>query len=204
MDSAAQQTEARVANEIDSALVPKRRNGIRVVFFVFIVAVLAIGAVDLARAWNTKRLLSNAAIDAARIVVSTPLASHTCADLAPDHPPCSIESAADSVKSSLMKSGLAQASCITPNSASFSGVLVWVFSCDGDTSCSPKKSSVCLKLDMTALQVERNQTLTPSARVTVLYPHSWVLGSALKHFPGGSNFPLPASLAGSALLRFPG
>lgn len=100
----------------------------RFLLLLLLAPVFALSAADLAYAWRTKHLLSNAARDAAQITVSTPLSFRTCTDHTPDHPPCSIESAANTVELYPMNFGLTQMSCISPNIASFSGVLAWVFS----------------------------------------------------------------------------
>jgi hypothetical protein len=201
MDSAVRNLETRIANGTNRARTPVCTRITIILLILLLVPLFAFASVDLAHAWKTKRLLSNAALEAARITVSTPLAARTCTDRTPDHPPCSIELAASAAKAYLANSGFDRVACLTPNTASFSGVLVWVFSCDGKTTCDTMNGSVCLKIDMTALQVERSGTLIPSTRVTLLYPHDWTLGSALKQLPGGSKIPLPKSLEGSALVR---
>jgi Flp pilus assembly protein TadG len=160
-------------------------------------AIFAVGAIEFAYDWNTKHILANAAREAARVAVSTPLNSATCTD----RTPCSIESAADAAKRYLTKAGLGQASCINSRSPSFSGVLVWVFSCDGNTGCSTSNGSVCVKIDMTAVAAGQNGTLIPSTAVTVQYPRSWAVNSVLKRLPGGPTLPLPKSLSANALMR---
>jgi len=162
-----------------------------------VLAVFAVGAVDFAYAWNAQRILESAAREAARITVSTPLNSATCRD----RTPCSIESAADAAKQYLMKAGLGQASCINPKSPSLSGVLVWVFSCDGNAGCSTSSSTVCVKIDMTIVITGQNGAWIPWTKATVQYPHSWALESVLNRLPGRPVLPLPKSLLANALMR---
>jgi hypothetical protein len=167
------------------------------VLLLLILAVLAVGAVDFAYAWNTRRMLGAAAQEAARITVSTPLNSATCRE----RTRCSIESAADAAKQYLTKAGLGQASCINPKSPSLSGVLVWVFSCDGNADCSTSNGTVCVKIDMTVVVTGENGAWIPWTKATVQYPHRWVLESALNRLPGRPVLPLPKSLSANALLR---
>jgi TadE-like protein len=162
-----------------------------------VLAVFAVGAVDFAYAWNAQHILESAAREAARITVSTPLNSATCRD----RTPCSIESAADAAKQYLIKAGLGQASCINPKSPSLSGVLVWVFSCDGNANCSTSSSTVCVKIDMTIVITGQNGAWIPWTKATVQYPHSWALESVLNRLPGRPVLPLPKSLLANALMR---
>ncbi len=162
-----------------------------------VLVVFAVGAVDFALAWNTHRILATAAREAARITVSTPLNSATCRD----RTPCSIESAADAAKQYLTKIGLGQASCIAPKSPSLSGVLVWVFSCDGNADCSISSSTVCVKIDMTIVITGKNGAWIPYTKATVQYPHSWALESVLNRLPGRPVLPLSKSLSANALMR---
>jgi hypothetical protein len=80
-------------------------------------------------------------------------------------------------------------------------VLVWVFSCDGSTTCDSSDGSVCLKIDMTNLEVGTNQTLISNTKVTLQYPHPWTVGSVLKALPGGPTMGLPKSISASAVMR---
>lgn len=167
------------------------------VLLLLLMAVFAVGAVDFAYAWNTHHILETAAREAAQITVSTPLNSATCRD----RTPCSIESAADAAKQYLTQAGLGQASCINPKSPSLSGVLVWVFSCDGNADCSTSNGTVCVKIDMTVVVVGQNGAWIPWTKATVQYPHSWALQSVLNRLPGRPLLPIPKSLSANALMR---
>jgi len=162
--------------------------------------VLALVAADLARAWGVKHVLSNAAQEAARVTVSTPLTSRTCPEPVP-YVPCSIQMAAGAAKQYLANAGFDRASCIAPKTPSFSGVLVWVFSCDGSTACDSTSGSICLKIDMTDLEVGSNKTLISNTRVRLQYPHAWTLRFVTKTLPGGPTLGLPRTLSASAVER---
>ena len=163
----------------------------RVVF----AALLLVCAVDIARAWEKERVLSKAAREGARVAVSIPLSSLDCTD----RTPCAIESAAEAVKNSLTNAGLSEASCITPKSPSFSGIVVWVYSCDGETTCSANGGAVCVKIDMTAVVVAKDGAWIPSTRVTVEAPHRWAVGSLVSLLPGRLRMSLPRALSMEAV-----
>jgi hypothetical protein len=163
---------------------------------VLVAAVAGIGAIDSAYVWKTRHVLRNAARQAAKIVVATPLNTTSCYD----RTPCSVESAAAAAKRYLTNAGVRQASCINPQSPSFSGVLVWVFSCGGTSICDTRDRAFCLKIDMTPVMINKNGTLIPYTRVTVQCPHTWVAGSVLKMLPGRPVLQLPQSVSASVLL----
>src|SRR5262249_30468718 len=150
-------------------------------------ALLALGIIDFARAMRAKRVLRNAAHEAARLTASTPLTSRNCNEPM-RYAPCSIQLAADAAKQSLAIAGFDKAACITPKTPSVSGVLVWIFSCDGGSSCDSQKDSVCMKIDMTALEVGSDKSLISATRITLQYPHTWILGSIPKLLPGRPTF----------------
>jgi len=171
---------------------------IRFLPHLFVAVGLVLGAVDLVREWKTTRVLELAAKQAVRVTVTAPLHSAACTD----RTPCAIESAADAAKQYLVSAGFREALCINPNGPSFSGILVWVFSCDGSPACSTSDRAVCVKIDMTAVTVGPNETVIPSSRVTVQYPHSWTVSSVLGLLPRSSGW-LPKSVSTSALMPLP-
>ncbi|MGC2260092.1 MAG: hypothetical protein WA594_17415, partial [Candidatus Sulfotelmatobacter sp.] len=140
----------------------------RSLLLILIVTVATLGGIDSAYAWKTHHVLANAAHAAAKITISTPLNARNCRDTTP----CSIESAAAAAKSYLLSAGLNQASCIDPKRPSFSGVLVWVFSCDGSSVCNTGDAEVCIKVDMTPVAMQRDGTFIPYTRATVQCPHT--------------------------------
>jgi hypothetical protein len=141
--------------------------------------------------------LAKAAEQAAKVSVSSPLNAKTCQNAMP----CPVERAVTAAKQSLLQSGIDQAECINPSQPSFSGVLVWVFSCDGSNSCDTKDSAVCVKVDMTATQRVASGELIPFTQVTVQRPQLSVLASVLRLLPGKTAGAFPKSVSASALVR---
>ena len=177
----------------------------RLLVLVVAATLVVVGLIDSALAWKTKLVLSAAARAAAKMTVSTPLSAKNCAGT-----PCSIESAAAAAKSYLIGAGYSQAACIDPQKPSFSGVLVWAFSCDasmaGDRAanfCDASDAAVCVKVDMTAVEIQRKGTIVPYTRATVQYPHGSMMASILKLLPERLAPRLAKSVAGSAMLRLP-
>ncbi len=173
----------------------------------FVLVLLAISVivamVDLVNEWRTERVLSDAARAAADAAISAPLNAKNCGGT-----PCSVESAAAAAKRYLVTAGFGQASCINPASPSFSGVLVWAFSCDATApaaesthSCQTNESAVCIKIDLTSVVIKRNGTLVPYAQAVVQYPHNWLMSSILRSLPRKLTPQLPGSVAGSARVR---
>lgn len=173
----------------------------------FVLALMAIFVIvtmiDLVNAWRTERVLSDAAHAAAEAAISAPLNAKNCGGT-----PCSIESAAGAAKRYLVNAGFGQASCINPRSPSFSGVLVWVFSCDTTApaaesthSCQTNESVVCIKIDLTSVVIQRNGTLVPYALAIAQYPHNSLMNSILRPLPRKLVPQLPGSVAGSARVR---
>src|SRR5215469_9029008 len=107
-------------------------------------AVLVLAIIDSVRSWQTKHVLANAARQAAKVSVSAPLNVKNCRQATP----CPVAWAAAAAKQSLLEAGVKQAACINPSQPTFSGVLIWVFSCDGSIACN-KSDTVCVKIDMT-------------------------------------------------------
>lgn len=177
---------ADFGNTSTSRMPPGKMNGARAGGFAVVLLLLALFAVVAARAWNTKRILTLAAREAARIAVSTPLNAGNCTD----RTPCSVESAAATAKQYLTNAGFAQASCVTPQHPSFSGVLVWTYSCGATqgNDCDSSTHAICLKIDMTAFIDGPNHAWVPSTRVTVRDPY-WIRGLVLS---GEATVPFPA------------
>jgi len=171
------------------------KGGLKLMLRVLFGALLVVCVVDIGRAWEKERVLSKAAREGARIAVSIPLSSPDCVD----RTPCAIESAAEAVKNSLTNAGLSEASCITPKTPSFSGIVVWVYSCDGETACSSSSGAVCVKFDMTAVVAGKDGAWIPSTRVTVEAPHRWAVGSLVRLLPERLRMPLPKALSMDAV-----
>jgi len=171
--------------------------GIRLCLLLLFAAAVVLAIVDSARSWKAKRVLANAAQQAAKVTVTTPLNVKDCRDATP----CPVEWAAAAARQYLIKAGVNQAGCINPNQPSFSGVLVWVFSCDGSSACDTGRGSVCVKVDMTPARRSQNGDLIPFTRVTVQCPHVWAMAAVLRLLPGKPAGPFPKSMSATALLR---
>lgn len=161
-----------------------------------IAALLALGAIDIVQELAGTRTLAAAARESARTAASEPLYSPACTASVP----CPVSSAAQAAKRYLMQAGLDQASCIEESRPNFSGVLVWVFSCDGSHGCNTAQQNVCVKVDMTAVDLGPAGAWVPSARVTVQYPHAWALSALFRWVPRADRL-FPKSLAATALVH---
>lgn len=198
---------------------------LRLLTVVAAVILLAVGMADSVAAWKIGRTLSGAAKAAAKVAISTPLDAKNCGGT-----PCSIQSAAAAAKTYLLSAGDGEAACIDPRNPSFSGVLVWEFSCspgartalpnekvaDSSTearavagsanstprdACDDAGASVCVKLDMTAAEIQKSGAIIPYTRATVQYPHRSLMALILTPLPERLRPRMPKGVAGSALLR---
>ncbi len=181
-------------NSANSHLWPKAIGRFGVWLFA---AAFLLTIVDFARSWNARQVLANAAEKAAKVTVSTPLNVDHCRD----RTPCPVEWAAAAAKQHLLQAGISQAACINPNQPSFSGVLIWVFSCDGSSACKTSEDTVCIQVDMTPVARAQNGEFIPFTRVTVQCPHSWAVAFVLKLLPGKRMATFPKSVSASALAR---
>jgi TadE-like protein len=103
-----------------------------------ILLVLVVGIIDFAKAYNTKHVMSNAAREAARMIVSTPLSNSSCpSGWDPSSPgsgtPCPVQAAAISVANYMSDAGLTAASCLTSASPTYSGTRTWTYTCSNVT-----------------------------------------------------------------------
>lgn len=186
-----------VAAETTSANSPLWARAIRLVVLLLVAAACVLSWADSGRSWAARRVLVKAAELAANLTVATPLSVKDCRDATP----CPVQRAATAAKQYLVQAGMRQAECINPSQPTFSGVLVWVFSCDGSTFCDVKHSAVCIKVDMTATQRGTNGELIPFTQVTVQRPQVSFVASVLKLFPGKTAGAFPRSVSASALVR---
>jgi Flp pilus assembly protein TadG len=155
--------------------------------------VTAVAVVDFGRAYNTKHILVNAAREAARITVSNPLSDANGSCQGAD-PPCSIQAAAEAVKTYLTNASLSQASCITPGTPSSGSLatLKWTYTCD----------SVTLTIDRSLVVTGGpNGTVIPSAQVTLSYPYTWTLNGVIGLLVKGATMSLPTTLTTSAVMQ---
>jgi hypothetical protein len=170
---------------------------IRLFVLLIFAAACVLSLVDSGRSWAAKRVLAKAAEQAADVSVSAPLNAKNCQEATP----CPVVQAAVVAKQSLLQAGIRQAACINPNQPNFSGVLVWVFSCDGSSTCDTKESAICVKVDMTATQRGANGEFIPFTRVTVQRPQRSVVAVVLRLLSGNRAGAFPRSVSASALVR---
>lgn len=186
-----------MAAEPNSVNSPLWARTIRLSILLIFAAACVLSLVDAARSWAARRVLDKAAEQAANVSVSAPLNAKDCQDVAP----CPVVRATAAAKQTLLQSGVSEAACINPTQPTSSGVLVWVFSCDGSSTCDTKQSAICLEVDMTATQRGTNGELIPFTRVTVQRPHRSLLASVMKLLPGKSAEAFPKSVSASAQVR---
>lgn len=135
-----------------------------------ILLLLAVGVLDFGSMFALKAKLTNAAREAARIVVSTPLTNLTCTGTVP----CPIQAAVNDVKNYLSKAGV-DASCFDATTASTSTARSWTFTCGNGAS---------LEINRGVLITSGTLTV-PSTRVVLTWPVKWKLAGFLP----ASSFP---------------
>jgi Flp pilus assembly protein TadG len=134
---------------------------------------LLLGIWDFGAAFVKKEKLTNAAREAARITISTPLnPTQTCGKAAT---PCSIVAAADAATTYLTKTGM-DASCIDPATPTGSSGLSWTWTC---------LNGVSLTINRQATIQLSASTVLPAAEVGLQFPVTWQLA----RFLGSSSFP---------------
>jgi Flp pilus assembly protein TadG len=131
---------------------------------------LLVGIFDFGSLFALRQKMTNAAREAARIVVSSPLTDSSCSSSTP----CSIVAAANAVMQS-MANASASVSCIQPGSPTSSGTLAWTYSCANGTS---------LVINRGYSFAGPGSTVVPATQVTLVYPIQWRL---LHFLPGFSN-----------------
>lgn len=137
-----------------------------------ILLVVVIGIIDFASAYNTKHVMSNAAREAARLIVSTPLSDSSCpSGWDPASPasgtPCPVKAAAISVANYMTDAGLNTASCLSTASPTYSSLLTWTYSCSN------------VKLVINKAYVIPNSSggySISGTHVTLQYPYTFIFG----------------------------
>jgi Flp pilus assembly protein TadG len=164
--------------------------GSQLVEFAFtmpLLIVIAIGITDFGQAYNTKQILTNAAREAARVTVSQPLSNSACTGTTP----CSIQAAAEAVRSYLMNAGLNTASCIAPGTPSGSGTLTWTYACNG----------VSLTVNRGFAYTATGGMVVPSTQVTLAYPYTWTFNNVIGLLVSGQTASLPASITTTFIMQ---
>lgn len=135
-----------------------------------ILLLLTLGILDFGSMFALKAKLTNAAREAARIVVSTPLSNVNCTGTVP----CPIQAAVNDVKNYLNNAGV-DASCFDSTTASSSTALSWTFTCGNGASIEINRGVLITSGTLTV----------PSTRVVLTWPVKWQLAGFLP----ASSFP---------------
>jgi Flp pilus assembly protein TadG len=100
--------------------------------------VLVVGIIDFGRAYNTKHVMSNAAREAARLIISTPLSDSSCpsgwqSSSPGSGTPCPVQAAAISVANYMTNAGLSAATCLSSTTPTYSPFMTWTYNCNNVT-----------------------------------------------------------------------
>ncbi|HEV2426059.1 MAG TPA: TadE/TadG family type IV pilus assembly protein [Terriglobia bacterium] len=130
------------------------------------ISLVIVGVSDFGGAFLIKHKLGNAAREASRIVISSPLSDSSCSDSTP----CSIEAAADATVQYLNGIGLS-ASCITPSAPTSSGTLTWTWTC---------ASGLSLTINRGYTYTGTGGIVVSATQITLTYPYTWTFSSFFK------------------------
>lgn len=147
--------------------------------------VLVVGIIDFASAYNTKHIVTNAALLAARTLSSTPLSLYdpNCSwnkSSPGSGTPCPVQGAAISVSNYLTDAGLTQAACLSTASGAYTSPFQWTYTCNGVT------------LYINKAKVVSNGALgapVVSAEVTLTYPYFFSFGKVIGLLVPGATGP---------------
>lgn len=100
--------------------------------------ILVVGIIDFGKAYNTKHVMSNAAREAARMIVSTPLSDSSCpsgwqSSSPASGTPCPVQAAAITVANYMTNAGLGAAACLNSATPTYSTLMTWTYTCNGVT-----------------------------------------------------------------------
>lgn len=129
-----------------------------------VLLLLLAGILDFGAMFALKAKLTNAARDAARIVVSTPLTNLNCTSSVP----CPIQAAVNDVKNYLTSAGV-NASCLDATAPSSSTGISWTFTCSSGASLTINRGEVVMS----------GTLAVPSTEVTLQWPVTWKVASFL-------------------------
>lgn len=143
--------------------------------------VLLVGIFDFGTAFALRQKMTNAAREAARIVVSSPLTDQNCSSSIP----CSIVAAVNAAVQSMANAG-ESLSCVQPASPTSSGTLEWTYTCANGAS---------LVINRGYAIAASGGGLLPATQVTLVYPFSWRLGPFLPGYSGGAKLSTRITMA---------
>jgi Flp pilus assembly protein TadG len=150
--------------------------------------VLAIGVLDFGQAYNLKHILTNAAREAARMVVTNPITDVSCSG----GTPCSIEDAASATREYLRNDNLSAASCMNPKNPSSSGTLTWTWAC---------ANGVGLTINRGFSFTSTAGAVVQSTQVTLSYPYTWTFSQVIGLLGQGTVSTLPSILSTTLVME---
>jgi Flp pilus assembly protein TadG len=136
-----------------------------------LILILLVGIFDFGSLFALRQKMTNAAREAARIVISEPLSDASCSSTTP----CSIVAAANAVVQYMTNSG-ATITCIQPGSPTANAGLEWTYSCANGTS---------LMINRGYSFAGPDDSVIPATQVTLVYPIAWRL---MNFLPGFSRY----------------
>lgn len=147
--------------------------GVELLEFALVLPVLLIlltGIFSFGSAFALRQKMTNAAREAARIVVSSSLTNQNCSSATP----CSIVAAVNAMVAYMNDAG-ASLSCVQPDSPASSGALEWAYTCSNGTKIVINR----------AYTISANGgALMPATQVTFVYPFTMRLASFLPGYSG--------------------
>jgi Flp pilus assembly protein TadG len=160
-----------------------RQRGAELVEFALalpVLLLLLVGIFDFGYFFALRQKMTNAAREAARIVVSLPLSDSSCTSSTP----CPVVAAANAVVKYMADAG-ASVSCINPASPTTSAPLEWTYSCSNRTSLVINRGySFSLS----------GGALVPATQVTFVYPIEWRLAGFLPGFSSANTITTQATM----------
>jgi Flp pilus assembly protein TadG len=190
-DAMPAQAESRTAGSVEIGVCGKRpgkgtrnQRGVELLEFALVLPVLLIllvGIFDFGTAFALRQKMTNAAREAARIVVSSPLTNQNCLSTTP----CSIVAAVNAMAAYMNGAG-ASLSCVQPASPTTSSALEWTYTCPDGTE---------IVINRAYTVSASGGALLPATRVTFVYPFTWRLASFLPGYSGGSKLSTEVTMA---------
>lgn len=142
---------------------------------------LFLGIFDFGAAFALRQKMTNAARQAARILVSNSLGNQNCTSTTP----CSVVAAANAMVHYMDDAG-ADLSCIQPEAPTSTGTLEWTYSCS---------NGISLAIDRGAVIATSDGVVVPASEVTFVYPFSWHLARFLPGYAKGAKLSTEVTMA---------
>lgn len=162
----------------------RHERGVELVEFALVLPILLIlmaGIFNFGSAFALRQKMTNAAREAARIVVSSSLTNQNCASTTP----CSIVAAVTAMVAYMNNAG-ASLSCVQPDSPATSGALEWTYTCP---------NGVRIVINRAYTISANGGALLPATQVTFIYPFTMRLASFLPGYSGGMKLATEVTMA---------